>query len=568
MDQPTPTSILKKYWNYDQFRPFQEDIIASVLHQKDTLGLLATGGGKSICFQVPGMILEGITLVVTPLIALMKDQTENLAQRNIKAHYISSDLSTKEIDQILDECIYGSVKFLYLAPERIQTEIFQVRVKKMPVSQIVVDEAHCISQWGNDFRPSYLKINLLRSFFPKVPFLALTATATPKVVADIQEKLDFTSSYVIQSTFERKNLSFQVVQTDNKLHELVTLLKDRNDCGIVYVRNRRNTIEIAEYLNSHSIVCDYYHAGLATEEKSTKEHNWKTEKTPIIVSTNAFGMGIDKANVRIVIHYDLPDTLEAYYQEAGRAGRDLNEARCILLYNDKYDFDQVKKRFIASYPTQSEYQKIITLLFNYTQVAIGELPDRIFDLDLKQFEKKLAISPLKIHQTLDFLHRSGVLIFKKNPSKSLIKIHADPKSIANYPLLNLLARSYPGIFSQLRIINEFEIAQSLNIAYKKVFQALHTYQLQQIIEYHPASHHQIFFLEQRDDTHIKHRLWKQLETFSIYKAQMQAKMLQYPKTTQCRMQFILRYFGETTSVKCNQCDNCTQSVNRFLENIL
>ncbi len=568
MSKATPKSILKDYWNYDQFRPFQEEIIQSVINQQDTLGILATGGGKSICFQVPGMLFEGITLVVTPLIALMKDQVENLEKRNIQARYISTDFTYKEIDQILDECIYDAVKFLYLAPERIQTEIFQTRVQKMPISQIVVDEAHCISQWGNDFRSSYLKINSLRNYFPKTPFLALTATATPKVALDIQEQLDFKKNHVIKSSFKRENLFFEVIRTDNKLHELVQLLKDKKESTIVYVRNRRITKEIAEYLNSFSVSSDYYHAGLTSEEKNYKERAWKTEEIPVIVSTNAFGMGIDKPNVRMVIHYDLPDTIEAYYQEAGRAGRDLKASRCILLYNDQYDFEKVKKRFISSYPSQKEYQQIIRLLFNYNQIAIGELPDRIFEIDLKQFEKKLGVASLKIHHTLEFLHRSGILIFKKNENKSTLKINAHPKSIENYPLLNLLTRSYPGIFSKLKTINEYELAKTLNIQYKKVFQALHTYQLQNIIEYHPVSSNQILFLEQRDDQHIKNRLWKKFEAFLHNKTQMQAKMLQYPITLQCRMQFILNYFGETSNSRCMKCDNCNASSNAFLRNIL
>ncbi|MFV0237101.1 MAG: ATP-dependent DNA helicase RecQ [Flavobacteriales bacterium] len=568
MNKPTPKTILKQYWNYDEFRPFQEEIIQSVINQNDTLGLLATGGGKSVCFQVPGILLEGITLVITPLIALMKDQVENLQKKNIKARYISSDLSFKEMDQILDECIYNSITFLYLAPERIQTEVFQARVQKMHIAQIVIDEAHCISQWGNDFRPSYLKINSLRTFFPTVPFLALTATATPKVILDIQQQLGFKKNHVIKSSFKRENLVFQVIHTHNKLYELVQLLKNKNESAIVYVRNRRSTIEIAEYLNSYSISSDFYHAGLNREEKNNKEQAWKTEKTPVIVSTNAFGMGIDKPNVRTVVHYDLPDTIESYYQEAGRAGRDLEKAYCVLLYNDLSDFKNAQNRLIMGYPTHKEYNQIISLLFNYIQIAVGELPSRTFEIDLKQFEKKLKIPLLKIHHTLEFLHRSEILIFKKNSHKSTLKINAHPKSIERYPLLNLLIRSHPGILSQFRKINEYDLARILNIRYKKVFQALHTYRLQKIIEYYPASSNLVIFLEQRDDSYIKNSLWRKFETFLHNKASMQAQMLQYPKNPKCRMQFILAYFGQTTSTSCTQCDNCNRSPHDFLENIL
>ncbi len=544
MSLNTPLSVLKKYWGYNKFRPKQEAIIQSVLEGNDTLGLLPTGGGKSICFQLSGLLLKGITLVITPLVALMKDQVENLKKRNITAEYLHSGLNFTMLDRILEDCIEGKIKFLYLAPERIQSELFTRRIEKIQVAQIVVDEAHCISTWGHDFRPSYLKISSLRPIFPQVPFLALTATATPKVVSEIQKKLNFRQENVFKNSFMRSNLTFKVVNTSNKLYSLKASLEKRvNESAIVYVRSRRETVDIVEYLNNYGIKSNFYHAGLTVEEKAKKEKNWKTDETPIMVSTNAFGMGIDKPDVRLVIHYDIPDSMEAYYQEAGRAGRDQEPADCILLYNEAYDFETVKKRFAQNYPKRKEYKKIITLLFNYTQTAIGEQPVQTFEIELDHFKKKLGLSLSKIHHTLDFLNREAIIIYKKDTRKSLLKINAQPKNIVNYPLLNTIARTYPGVFSELKIIDENYLAKQHRVSGKKIVKALKIYTVQKTINYYPSNTHQIIFLTPRDDKHIKNRLWKKFEEYLFHKAQIQREMFLYIENKQCRMTQILKYFG-------------------------
>lgn len=545
MSLNTPLSVLKKYWGYNSFRPKQEAIIQSVLEGNDTLGLLPTGGGKSICFQVSGLLLKGITLVITPLVALMKDQVENLKKRNITAEYLHSGLNFTMLDRILEDCIKGKIKFLYLAPERIQSELFTRRIEKMKVTQIVVDEAHCISTWGHDFRPSYLKISSLRPVFPRVPFLALTATATPKVVSEIQKKLNFRQENVFKNSFMRSNLTFKVMNTSNKLYSLKALLEKKvNESAIVYVRSRRGTVDIVEYLNNYGIKSNFYHAGLTVEEKAKKEKNWKTDETPIMVSTNAFGMGIDKPDVRLVIHYDIPDSMEAYYQEAGRAGRDQEPADCILLYNEAYDFETVKKRFAQNYPIRKEYKKIITLLFNYTQTAIGEQPVQTFEIELDHFKKKLGLSLSKIHHTLDFLNREGVIIYKKDTRKSVLKINAQPKNIVNYPLLNTVARTYPGVFSELKIIDENYLAKQHQVSSKKIIKALKIYTVQKTINYYPSNTHQVNFLTPRDDKHIKNRLWKKFEEYLSHKVQIQREMFLYIENKGSRMAQILKYFGE------------------------
>lgn len=556
MNDNSPHFLLKKYWGYDQFRPLQEEIIQSVIDQKDTLALLTTGGGKSLCFQIPGLILKGITLVVTPLIALMKDQVQQLQSKGIAAAYINSDLSDDEIDAILNQCMAGSIKFLYMAPERIHSEMFTMRVQSMRVALIAIDEAHCISEWGYDFRPSYLNISELRTPFPQVPILALTATATPDVVEDIVAKLQMKHENRFKSSFKRDNLLFSIQTSDNKFHDLVEMFKNTKESAIIYVRNRRLTHEISDYLNSFGISSDYYHAGLESEEKSKKEQQWKSEEIPIIVSTNAFGMGIDKPNVRKVVHYDLPETVEAYYQEAGRAGRDGKEADCILLFNPDYDLENAKKRFLDAHPTQAEYREIVKAMFNYFQIAVGEKPSEILEIDLNQLYNKLKINLLKIYNTFDYLDRSGVLLFKKNENNSILRIIATPQSVENYPLLVEISRTYGGIFSHNRQINELWLAQKMKLDVSKIKNALKTFHYQRIVEYHPGHTNQIKMLQNRDDAYILNTLWKPFGLHIEHKAQKLSKMLQYTQINGCRMQYFTNYFGEKLTEKCGKCDNC------------
>nr|HMT29858.1 ATP-dependent DNA helicase RecQ [Bacteroidia bacterium] len=362
-------SILKQYWNYDKFRPLQEDIILSVLNGTDTLALLPTGGGKSICFQVPAMALDGICIVISPLIALMKDQVENLQVRGIKAAAIFSGMSRDEVDITLDNCIYGSIKFLYLSPERLLSEIVKERIQKMKVCLFAVDEAHCISQWGYDFRPPYLRIAEIRELHPHVPVLALTASATPEVTLDIMKQLGFPKSHVFQKSFARENLNYLCYHIEDKQKKMVEILSNVKASGIVYVRNRKRTREYAQFLQHHKISADFYHAGLTSQLRSKKQDEWKSGKTRVMVCTNAFGMGIDKPDVRTVIHMDLPNSPEAYYQEAGRAGRDEKTAYAIVLFNET-DISDLKKRQETSFPPVKEIRNVYQALANYLQVPV------------------------------------------------------------------------------------------------------------------------------------------------------------------------------------------------------
>ena len=363
-------NILKEYWGYEDFRPLQEDIIKSVSEGRDTLGLMPTGGGKSITFQVPALAKGGICLVVTPLIALMKDQVSNLKRKGIKATMIYSAMSREDILTVFDNCYFGDYKFLYVSPERLSTELFQKKIQAQRLSMIVVDESHCISQWGYDFRPSYLKIAEIRKFFPEIPVLALTATATPEVVDDIQEKLHFAKKHVYKKSFERSNLAYVVRRTENKLEQLLRILNSVKGTSVVYVSSRSRTKEIAEFLEQNGISADFFHAGLSDEEKDRKQHNWKTDVCRVIVATNAFGMGIDKPDVRSVVHIDLPDSIEAYFQEAGRAGRDGEKAYAVLLFNS-FDATKLKKRIADNFPSKDFIKKVYEKLGNFFELGVG-----------------------------------------------------------------------------------------------------------------------------------------------------------------------------------------------------
>jgi ATP-dependent DNA helicase RecQ len=393
--------ILEKYWGFKNFRPLQEEIINAVLNGKDTLALLPTGGGKSICFQVPAMLKEGICIVVSPLIALMKDQVDNLLNKGIKAIAITSSMHKREIDIALDNCIHGNIKFLYLSPERLETEIVQVRLQKMNISLIAIDEAHCISQWGYDFRPSYLKIELLRELLPKTPVLALTATATKEVVKDIQEKLHFKKENVFQESFERKNVAYIVLNEEDKLARLLKLATNVKGTGIVYVRNRKTTQDIANYLISNQLSADFYHAGLDTKTREQKQNNWIQNKTRIIVCTNAFGMGIDKPDVRFVAHIDLPDSLEAYFQEAGRAGRDGKKSFAVLLYNAS-DKINLERNIELNFPTIDEIRQTYQALANYYQIATGAGLGTTYNFDITAFCDNYKLQAITVFNSLKF----------------------------------------------------------------------------------------------------------------------------------------------------------------------
>ncbi len=558
--------ILLKYWGYHSFRPLQEDIILSVLEGKDTLALLPTGGGKSICFQVPALRNEGICIVVTPLIALMKDQVNNLKNKQIKAAAIYSGMHQREIDIVLDNATYGDLKFLYISPERLESEMFRERLEQMSVSLIAVDEAHCISQWGYDFRPPYLKIAEARQLIPGVPILALTATATPVVVDDIQEKLEFQKKNVFQKSFSRNNLAYIVHKSEDKFGQMLRMINKNPGTGIIYVRNRRRTKEVADFLTKQNIKADFYHAGLDPKTRERKQDEWVHEKIKVMVSTNAFGMGIDKPNVRFVVHLDLPDSLEAYFQEAGRAGRDEKESFALLLFDDS-DIGNSRRNFENSYPPRETIKAVYQAIGNYYQLAEGSGKDLSFDFDLHELCETYRFSPVIVYSSLKFLEKEGYILMNESfysPSKLFIPInHEDlyrfqvenPKFD---PFIKLLLRLYSGLFNDFVKINENEIAIKGDIKKELALKYLFTLSKFGVINYLQAkSKPQIVFLKERLD--VKNLLLSSTN-YEERKAEASRRMesvINYAsESNQCRSQILLNYFGEKNSNRCGKCDVC------------
>lgn len=564
----TPLSILQQYWRHNDFRPLQEDIIQSILDGKDTLALLPTGGGKSVCFQVPALLVEGVCLVISPLIALMKDQVEQLKKRGIIAVAIHSGLSRAEIDLYLNNALYGGVKFLYVSPERLQTDIFVERFKQMKVSLIAVDEAHCISQWGYDFRPPYLKIAELRQWHPKVPFLALTATATPQVSKDIVEKLAFGKNReIFQKSFARENLSFVVRKTDNKERKLLEILSKVKGSAIVYVRSRKSTEILSSVLNRNRISASYYHAGLSHSGRNKLQEDWVANRSRVMVATNAFGMGIDKSDVRVVVHLDLPENVEAYYQEAGRAGRDGQRAYAVIIFQEA-DAAVMKAKVEQSQPSFEYLQRIYQALCNYFQLAMGSSGGESYDFDLHHFCDRFQLFPNEVFHALRKLEENGLILFNESyyaPSRihlSVDKGRLYEFQIANEkldPLIKMLLRLYGGeLFADFIKISEAYIAEGLRSTAKIVSDQLSHLDKLQILQYLPQNEQpQITFVLPRQDKTflpIDKRMLESRRTLILEK--MEA-MLQYVKETHhCRMQYIQSYFGEELTEGCGLCDVC------------
>ncbi|MBL0329361.1 MAG: RecQ family ATP-dependent DNA helicase [Bacteroidetes bacterium] len=571
---PTAHEVLEKYWGYRSFRPSQEEIIQSVLDGKDTLALLPTGGGKSICFQVPALCQDGICIVISPLIALMKDQVENLVKKGIKAIAITSAMHKREIDIALDNCVHGNIKFLYLSPERLETEIVKVRLQKMNVNLIAIDESHCISQWGYDFRPSYLKIELLRQILPKVPVLALTATATKEVVKDIQEKLQFKKNNVIQISFERKNVAYILLNQEDKLARLVKIANNVKGTGIVYVRNRKKTQDIASYLRSHKIEADFYHAGLDAKTRDIKQSNWINNKSRVIVCTNAFGMGIDKPDVRFVVHIDLPDSLEAYFQEAGRAGRDEQKAFAILLYNNG-DKIELQRNVETSFPEMDEIRQTYQALANFYQMPTGSGLGNTFNFDISTFCDNYKLQPITVFNCLKFIEREGYISLSDaffQPAR--IKLELNREDLYKFQISNpafdtfikMLLRNYAGLFDNFEKINEFDLAKKLNIKLDDVVKRLNYLHQNKIITYAPQTElPQLTFTMPRVDTKD---LSLSKENFSSLKKRAIQRMeavLNYTESThKCRSQLLLAYFGEIETAPCGQCDICLEEKRKVL----
>lgn len=558
--------ILARYWGYDEFRPLQLEIIKSVAEGKDTLGLMPTGGGKSVTFQVYSLSESGICLVITPLIALMKDQVQNLHKKGIRALAIHSGMSSGEIKITLDNAVWGDYKFLYVSPERLGSESFLERLEKMDVNLVAIDEAHCISQWGYDFRPSYLNIVEIRKILPGVTFLALTATATPKVADDIQDKLQFKKKNLLKVSFQRENLQYLVRHKENKMGYLLETLKKVKGSGIVYVRSRRAAQEISMELKKNKISADFYHAGLNSRVRSEKQDAWIHEKTRVIVATNAFGMGIDKPNVRFVIHMDPPDSLEAYFQEAGRAGRDGKKAAAVLLFNNA-DKARLKKHVTVAFPEPDSIRRVYQALCNHLQIAVGFGKNQSYEFSLQGFAQAFKFQQRMVYSSLKILQREGYLEFTEevdNPSRIYFTVSRDDLykfQVANASFdgfIKLILRSYTGLFSNYVFIDEDLLASRSGLSPEQVYNFLKHLRKSKIIDYVPRSQSPYIFMS-KERLPVE-RLKISKENYDLRKKEMinriQSVINYAVTTTRCRSQLLLDYFGEEDAAPCGTCDVC------------
>ena len=558
--------ILKRYWGYDAFRDLQEEIITSIGEGKDTLGLMPTGGGKSITFQVPALAKEGMCLVITPLIALMKDQVENLKSRNIKAIAIYSGMTRQEIIVALENCIFGNYKFLYISPERLDTEIFRVKLRSMNISMITVDESHCISQWGYDFRPAYLKIAEIRELLPDIPVLALTATATPEVVKDIQQRLHFKKENVFRMSFERKNLAYIVRNTDNKTGEILHILNRMPGSSIIYVRNRKRTKETTLFLQREGITADFYHAGLNNDVKDLRQKRWQSGECRVMVATNAFGMGIDKPDVRTVIHLDLPDSPEAYFQEAGRAGRDGEKAYAIILYANS-DKAALKKRISDTFPEKDYIKQVYEQLNYYYQMAMGDGLGCMFDFNLEDFCRRYKHFPVPADSALKILTQAGYIEYtdeQDNASRLLFTTRREElyklREMGEQAdlLIQTILRSYTGVFTDYAYIHEDSLAMRTGLTRQQIYDLLIVLAKRRILDYipHKKTPYIIYKRERVELRHLQISKTVYEERKERYEARIKAMLEYVTSETACRSRMLLHYFGEKNEHNCEQCDNC------------
>lgn len=561
-----PKEILKQYWGYDAFRPLQEDIIESVLAGRDSLALLPTGGGKSICFQVPALCIGGLCLVVSPLIALMKDQVQNLRRRNIAAYAVYTGMRKQDIERVFDLCMAGQASFLYISPERLESKLFRARIEAMPIKLLAIDEAHCISQWGYDFRPSYLRIAEIRELLPKVPCIALTATATVEVVADIQQKLAFgKEAKVFQKSYARSNLAYVVLEEENKWSKLVDILRKVPGTGVVYVQNRKATKEISYYLKEQAISADYYHAGLPPEQRSKIQEDWIANKIRIIVATNAFGMGIDKPDVRIVVHLSLPESSEAYFQEAGRGGRDGKKAYAVLLYNSS-DRIGLREHLRLAFPPLDELRRVYQALGNFYQLALGAGEGESFDFDILVFCKTYKLDVLPTLQALKLLMQEGYIELSEHIFiPSTIQVICSKEKLYDYQLrhprldklLKTILRSYQGIFQHPVQVREGQLAKFLNLGQADLVRLLEQLARDSIIAYVAQKNSpQLLFRRAREDAKYLEIDMQRYRFLQERQSERVEASIRYAEQLRCRSQMLLAYFGETDAPACGLCDVC------------
>lgn len=560
--------ILVKYWGYSHFRPMQEEIINSVLEGRDTLALLPTGGGKSLCYQVPALAREGVCLVVSPLIALMKDQVDRLKKNNIKAFAIYSGMRPSEVEVALNNAMYGEAKFLYVSPERLATPVFRESLLHMNINLLAVDEAHCISQWGYDFRPPYLRIAEIRDMIPEVPVLAVTASATPPVIGDIQEKLRFVEKNVIRQSFERQNLAYVVFEEENKPARLLDMLRKVGGSAIVYAGSRRHTFEFAKHLNKNGISADFYHAGLDNREREDKQKSWMAGQTRVMVATNAFGLGIDKPDVRLVIHVDIPNNIESYFQEAGRAGRDGKKAWAVILYQQS-DLIDADEQYRLSFPPMESIRAVYHALGNYLKLAVGSGLNLGFDFDLADFCRQYSLQPVEAYNALKFLEKEGYLILSEGihfPARLHFKLQGEDLyrfRVEHPPLdafVKVILRSYTGLFSQFVKINLRELASRVNLDENKTVARLQQLDKMEVISYvPPRSKPQIIYTVERID---HNDLYISREHYDLRKKaagqRLEALKTYVTSRNKCRSQMLLGYFGEKEQKRCGQCDVCLE----------
>ncbi len=570
-----PLEILKNVWRFSSFKPPQEAIIDDIINGKDVLALLPTGGGKSICFQVPALSKKGICIVISPLVALMKDQVENLKSKGIKAIALTGGLKYTEVDSLLDNCIYGNYKFLYISPERLHQELVQDRIKQMDVNLIAIDEAHCISQWGNDFRPAYKKCSILKTFFPKIPLIALTASATPKVIDDIIINLGIEKDKIIKKSFSRPNIAYIVLEEEDKIYRIKRLLDEHQGTAIIYVRNRKATVDIATIINNHGVSATYYHGGISPLEKGKRLNNWLDNKVRVMVATNAFGMGIDKADVRMVIHIHLPDSMESYYQEAGRAGRNGEKAFAILLKN-KSDELHVKNQFLKTLPDVPFIRLLYKRLNNYFQIPYGEGVAFSTHFKFNEFCKVYKLNPLLTYNGLKLLDRHSIISLSENfNQRATIQFIVTNHQLFKYLDTNnklehvtqALLRTYGGIFDSEVSINIPLIATRTSSSEKEIEAVLNTLANDNIVVYNAGNRDtEITFLIPREDEKTINVIAREVKQQNSYKEQLINAVIAYTTNdTLCKSIQLLTYFGEKNTVACGICSVCNSEKEPFVK---